>query len=187
MDKEKIKYHIRGLLEAIGEDPNREGLAETPERVANMYEEVFEGIQYSNKEIADMFGKTFEMKRSSDSSSAIVMKDISVFSFCEHHMALMYDMTVNVAYIPEDRVLGLSKIARICDMASKRLQLQERLGDDIAEIISLATGSKDVAVKITGSHSCMTARGIRNVSARTVTKTLRGKFKTDKMLQDMID
>lgn len=185
MDKEKIKYHIRGLLEAIGEDPDRPGLVETPARVADMYEEVFEGISYSNHEIAQMFGKTFELESNSD--TAVVMKDISVFSFCEHHMALMYDMTVNVAYIPRGRVIGLSKIARICDMAAKRLQLQERLGSDIAEIISEATGSPDVGVSITGSHSCMTARGIRNVSARTVTKTLLGEFRTNERLSAMID
>ena len=166
MDKEKIKYHIRGLLEAIGEDPDREGLKETPDRVAGMYEEVFEGIGYSNHEIAEMFGKTFEAEEN-NSQTAVVMKDITVFSYCEHHLALMYDMTVNVAYVPKGRVLGLSKIARICDMASKRLQLQERLGRDIAEIISEATGSEDVGVKIIGSHSCMTARGIRNASSKT--------------------
>ncbi|MBE6877120.1 MAG: GTP cyclohydrolase I FolE, partial [Ruminococcus sp.] len=111
---------------------------------------------------------------------------IQVFSYCEHHMALMYDMYVNVAYLPAGKVLGLSKIARICDMASKRLQLQERLGNDIAEIISEATGSPDVGVLITGSHSCMTARGIRNTSARTVTKTFKGRFRTEKELQELI-
>lgn len=185
MDKEKIRYHIRGLLEAIGEDPDRPGLKDTPERVANMYSEVFEGIQYSNHQIAEMFGKTFDL--SDENNTTVVMRDISVFSYCEHHMALMYDMTVNVAYIPRGRVLGLSKIARICDMAAKRLQLQERLGNDIAQIISEATGSPDVAVGITGSHSCMTARGIRNVSAKTVTRTLLGAFQTDKTLAAMID
>jgi GTP cyclohydrolase I len=98
----------------------------------------------------------------------------------------MYDMTVDVAYIPRGRVLGLSKIARICDMAAKRLQLQERLGSDIAEIISEAAGSPDVAVVIRGSHSCMTARGIRNTSARTVTTTYRGAFKTEQSLRDLL-
>lgn len=186
MDKEKIKYHIRGLLEAIGEDPDREGLKETPERVAGMYEEVFEGIAYSNHEIAEMFGKTFEAEEN-NSQTAVVMKDITVFSYCEHHLALMYDMTVNVAYIPKGRVLGLSKIARICDMASKRLQLQERLGRDIAEIISEATGSEDVGVKIVGSHSCMTARGIRNASSKTETRTYCGAFKERKDLQGLLD
>ncbi|MDE6798025.1 MAG: GTP cyclohydrolase I, partial [Ruminococcus sp.] len=183
MDREKIKYHIRGLLEAIGENPDREGLKETPERVANMYEEVFEGIAYSNHEIAEMFGKTFEAVES-NSQTAVVMKDITVFSYCEHHLALMYDMTVNVAYVPKGRVLGLSKIARICDMASKRLQLQERLGRDIAEIISEATGTEDVGVKIVGSHSCMTARGIRNASSKTETRTYCGAFRDKRDLQE---
>lgn len=187
MDKEKIQYHIRGLLEAIGENPDRPGLRETPRRVADMYEEVFEGIQYSNHDIAEMFGKTFDIDENEKTESYVVMKDISVFSYCEHHIALMYDMSVNVAYVPKGKVIGLSKIARICDMAAKRLQLQERLGSDIAEIISEATGSKDVGVKIIGSHSCMTARGIRNVSAKTVTKTLCGNFKTDRRLEELLD
>lgn len=186
MDKEKIAYHIRGILEALGEDPDREGLCETPERVARMYEEVFEGIAYSNHEIAEMFGKTFSSE-GGDTETAVAMKDITVFSFCEHHMALMYDMTVNVAYIPCGKVLGLSKIARICDMAAKRLQLQERLGKDIAEIISEATGSPHVGVLIKGSHSCMTARGIRNGSAQTVTKTFMGDFKTDPQLKALVE
>jgi GTP cyclohydrolase I len=152
-----------------------------------MYEEIFEGISYSNHDIAVMFGKTFESPEYDDCQTAVVMKDISVFSYCEHHLALMYDMKVNVAYIPKGRVIGLSKIARICEMASKRLQLQERLGRDIAEIISEATGSADVGVLISGSHSCMTARGIKNVSAKTVTKTFCGAFRTDKSLQELVE
>lgn len=187
MDKKAIEYHIREILRAIGEDPEREGLRETPERVARMFEEVFEGISYSNHEIAQMFGKTFEIGGDGASGTAVVMKDISVFSYCEHHMALMYDMHVNVAYIPRGRVLGLSKIARICDMAARRLQLQERLGRDIAEIISEATGSPDVGVLICAAHSCMTARGIRNASARTVTKTYFGAFQTDSALKELIE
>ncbi len=114
------------------------------------------------------------------------MKDITVFSYCEHHLALMYDMHVNVAYLPQGRVLGLSKIARICDMAAKRLQLQERLGSDIAAIISEAAGTPDVGVVISGCHSCMSARGIRNTSANTVTTTFKGRFRTDKDLQKLI-
>jgi GTP cyclohydrolase I len=108
-----------------------------------------------------MFSKTFTAENHAGSDDAVVMKDITVFSYCEHHLALMYDMKVNVAYIPRGKVLGLSKIARICDMAAKRLQLQERLGSDIAEIISEAAGTPDVGVVISGSHSCMTARGIK--------------------------
>ena len=187
MDKKAIEYHVRGLLEAIGENPEREGLRETPQRVARMLEEVFEGISYTNHDIASMFGKTFDCEDYCDSESAVVMKDITVFSYCEHHLALMYDMYVNVAYIPRGKVLGLSKIARICDMAAKRLQLQERLGKDIAEIISESTGSPDVGVLIRGSHSCMTARGIRNASAQTVTRTYCGAFKTDSELKKLLE
>ncbi|MGN0575172.1 MAG: GTP cyclohydrolase I [Ruminococcus sp.] len=187
MDKKAVEYHIRGLLEAIGENPEREGLRETPERVARMFEEVFEGISYTNHEIAEKFGKTFESVCPEYSQSAVVMKDITVFSYCEHHLALMYDMTVNVAYIPKGRVLGLSKIARICDMAAKRLQLQERLGQDIAEIISEASGSPNVGVQIKGSHSCMTARGIRNASAQTVTHTFLGAFRNDPELKKLVE
>lgn len=186
MDKEKIAFHIRGLLEAIGEDPEREGLLETPERVANMLEEVLEGTAYTNDEIAEMFGKTFDSPGKEGIDNTVVMRDITVFSYCEHHLALMYDMSVNVAYIPRGKVLGLSKIARICDMAAKRLQLQEKLGSDICEIISKAAGTPDVGVVIRGSHSCMTARGIRNVNAGTVTTTYTGAFRTDPELKQLI-
>ncbi|MBR6385708.1 MAG: GTP cyclohydrolase I [Ruminococcus sp.] len=186
MDKKAIEYHVLGLIKAIGEDPEREGLRETPRRVANMLEEVLEGINYTNHEIAEMFGKTFTADYG-ESENTVVMKDITVFSYCEHHLALMYDMTVNVAYIPHGKVLGLSKIARICDMAAKRLQLQERLGRDIAEIISEAADTPDVGVKILGSHSCMTARGIKNASSRTETRTYTGEFKNRQDLQKLLD
>lgn len=187
MDTKAIEYHVLGLLKAIGEDPEREGLRETPARVAQMLEEVLEGTAYSNHEIAQMFGKTFASEDRDSTETAVVMRDITVFSYCEHHLALMYDMTVNVAYIPKGRVLGLSKIARICDMAAKRLQLQERLGRDICEIISEAAGTPDVGVVISGCHSCMTARGIRNDTAKTVTTTYSGKFREDKSLQALIE
>ena len=165
IDKEAIKEHIRGILVALGDDPNREGLKETPDRVAKMYEEVFEGMKYSNDEIADMFDKTFAEDVDDEGTSRygdmVVVKDIDIFSYCEHHIALMYDMKVTVAYVPKGRVIGLSKIARIADMVGKRLQLQERIGSDIADIICKVTGSEDVAVFIEGCHSCMTARGIK--------------------------
>lgn len=185
IDKDAIREHIKGILAALGDDPEREGLKETPERVARMYEEVFEGMNYSNDEIAGMFDKSFE-RPGSDSKDMVLVKDIEVFSHCEHHLALMYDMRVAVAYIPTGRVLGLSKIARIADMVSKRLQLQERIGTDIAYIISKVTGSEDVAVVIEGCHSCMTARGIRNNSAKTVTTTLKGQFHEDAQLQNRL-
>ena len=182
IDEEAIKEHVRGILIALGEDPDREGLVETPKRVAHMYSEVFEGINYTNEEIAEMFGKTFEAPDDSG-SDIVIVKDIDAFSYCEHHMALMYDMKITVAYIPKDRVIGLSNIVRIVDMVTKRLQLQERIGSDIAEVISLATKSDDVAVIIQATHSCMTARGIRNTQAKTVTKHWYGKFKTDMALR----
>ncbi len=185
IDKEKIKEHIRGIIEALGDDPNREGLIDTPKRVAEMYAEVFEGMNYTNAEIAQMFDKTFEddLIFSQESSDMVIVRDIDIFSYCEHHMALMYDMKVTVAYMPRGKVIGLSKIARIADMVSKRLQLQERIGTDIAEIIEMVTGSQDVAVLIEGCHSCMTARGIKKTSAKTYTSALRGRFADDIALQ----
>lgn len=181
IDKDAIKEHIRGILVALGDDPEREGLRDTPDRVARMFEEVFAGMNYSNDEIAEMFNKTFE-RPGEDSGEMVVVKDIEIFSYCEHHMALMYNMKVAVAYIPTDRVVGLSKIARIADMVGKRLQLQERIGTDIAYIMSKVTNSPDVAVIIEGCHSCMTARGIKNTGSKTLTTTLRGRFKEDDKL-----
>lgn len=185
IDKEAVKEHIRGLLVALGENPDREGLKDTPDRVARMYEEVFEGIGYSNHEIAQMFNKTFEdeLEFEDGGQDMVIVKDIDIFSYCEHHLALMYDMKVTVAYLPAGKVIGLSKIARIADMVSKRLQLQERIGSDIANIITEVTGSEDVAVLIEGCHSCMTARGIKKPNAKTYTTTFRGRFRTDLSLQ----
>lgn len=181
IDTEAVKEHIRGLILALGDDPDREGLRETPQRVARMYEEVFEGMNYTNAQIAQMFGKTFaeDVNGKQNSQDMVVVKDIEVFSYCEHHLALMYDMKVTVAYVPKNKIIGLSKVARIADMVAKRLQLQERIGADIAEVMELVTESGDVAVLIEGSHSCMTARGIRNASAKTFTTTLRGRFEQE--------
>ncbi len=188
IDKEAIREHIRGILIALGDDPDREGLKETPDRVARMYEEVFEGMNYTNHEIAQMFNKSFQddLAVGPERKDIVLVRDIPIFSYCEHHIALMYDMKVSVAYIPNGRVLGLSKIARICDMAAKRLQLQERIGSDVAEIMTEASGSSDVAVIIHGTHSCMSARGIKKDAASTVTTTLRGRFETDAALQNQL-
>ncbi len=184
INTEAIEMHIKGIIEALGDDPDREGLKDTPKRVARMYNEVFEGMNYTNDEIAAMFDKTFEdeVEYVDNSGDMVIVRDIDVFSYCEHHLALMYDMKVTVAYLPKERVIGLSKIARIADMVSKRLQLQERIGSDIAEIMQKITGSEDVAVLIEGCHSCMTARGIKKTNAKTYTTTLRGRFKEDSAL-----
>ncbi len=186
IDTKAVEEHIRGLLIALGENPDREGLKETPKRVAKMYEEVLEGMNYTNHEIAQMFSKTFEQEEQSQGKDIVLVKDISIFSYCEHHLALMYDMTASIAYIPKGRVIGLSKIARIADMVSKRLQLQERIGSDIAEVLMEAVGCEDVAVIIKGCHSCMSARGIKKSEASTVSTTFRGRFETEEGLKNRL-
>ena len=141
IDTEAIAYHIREILKALGDDPEREGLKDTPKRVAKMYEEVFEGMNYTNKEIADMFNKTFALNECDEydgiekMQNMVVVRDIDIFSYCEHHLALMYDMKV--------------------------------------------TGAEDIAVFIEGCHSCMTARGIKKVNAKTYTQTLKGRFNNE--------
>lgn len=186
IDKKEIEKHIRGILLALGDNPDREGLIETPKRVANMYEEIFQGMNYTNDEIVEMYNKSFEVSDNLDSNDMVIVKDIEIFSCCEHHLALMYDMSVTVAYIPKDRVIGLSKIARICDMVGKRLQLQERIGRDIAYIVSKIINSEDIAVLIKGKHSCMTARGINKTNSFTETSIFMGEFKENYILQNRL-
>ena len=186
MNQEKIAYHIREILKEIGENPDREGLIETPTRVARMYEEIFRGIGYTNAEIAEKYAKTFNEEEDLFDSNGnyVIVKNIPIFSFCEHHMALMYNMKVSVIYRPTDKIIGLSKIARIATMVGQRLQLQERIGTDIAEIIQMATGSQDVGVIIDAEHSCMTARGIKKPGAKTRTTCFKGKFNSDAMARN---
>ena len=179
INKKLIEKSIKNILIALGDDPEREGLKGTPDRVARMYEEVFEGMCYTNDEIAQMFDKCFE---DTTTGNLVIVGDIPIFSYCEHHIALMYDMTVDVGYIPKGKVIGLSKIARIADMVGKRLQLQERIGSDIAEILTKVLGTEDVAVRISGRHSCMTARGIKKPSI-TTTCALSGEFRTNSDLR----
>ena len=184
IDTKAIEEHIKGIIEALGDDPTRPGLVDTPARVARMYTEVFDGMNYTNHEIAQMLGKTFDDDIDTGKEKIVVMKDIDLFSYCEHHMALMYDMKACVAYIPSGKVIGLSKIVRACELAAKRLQLQERIGQDIADIISEISGSEDVAVTIEGRHSCVTSRGIKNHNTKTYTAEYRGRFLTDASLRD---
>ena len=188
IDVQAIEEHIRGILIALGDDPEREGLKDTPKRVAKMYEDVYKGMCYTNDEIAEMLNTTFEddLVLGNAENDLVFMKDIEIFSHCEHHMALMYNMKVAVAYVPKQKVIGLSKIARIADMAGRRLQLQERIGSDIAEILQKITESEDVAVIIQGEHGCMTTRGIQKPGAKTITTTLRGRFNTDPMLNNKL-
>jgi len=185
IDTKKIEECIREILIALGDDPNREGLLDTPKRVSKMYEEVFEGMTLSNEEIAKMFGTTFENEEfmSEAHKNMVVVRDIPIHSYCEHHLALMYNMKVTVVYIPTEKIIGLSKISRIADMVGRRLQLQERIGSDIAEIVSMVTGSSDVGVLITGEHGCMTSRGIKKPGTLTTTTTFSGKFQENDMLR----
>ena len=175
MDTAKIEKAVEMFLEAIGENPQREGLVETPKRVARMYEELLEGIQYTNHDIAQKFNKTFSIS-SESAKDMVFVGDISTFSFCEHHIALMYDMRISIAYIPQDRVIGISKIARIADMVCKRLQLQEKISNDIYEVLHEILQTEDIAIHIEAKHSCMTARGIKNATAVTITNKFSGKF-----------
>ncbi|MDR3597481.1 GTP cyclohydrolase I [Clostridium sp.] len=185
IDTNKIEECIREIIIALGDDPNREGLLDTPKRVSKMYEEVFEGMTLTNEEIAEMFGTTFENEEyiSETYNNMVVVKEIPIHSYCEHHLALMYNMKVSVVYIPREKIIGLSKISRIADMVGRRLQLQERIGSDIAEIVSMATGSTDVGVLITGEHGCMTSRGIKKPGTVTTTTTFIGKLQTNDMLR----
>ena len=180
IDELKIKDLTRQFLEALGDDPDREGLQKTPDRVARMCSEIFEGMLYSNQEIAEMYDTCFEDVKTGD---LVVESSIPIHSFCEHHIMLMYDMSVAIGYIPNGKVIGLSKLARISDMVSKRLQLQERIGSDIADILSMILGTNDIIVVIEGKHGCMTARGIKSREAVTKTATLRGRFESDSDLR----
>jgi len=188
IDTKAIEEHIKGILIAIGDDPSREGLKDTPKRVAKMYEEVFAGMLYSNAEIAQMFNTTFvdDLVVEGDNLDIVIMKDIQIFSHCEHHLALMYDMKVSIAYVPTKKIIGLSKIARIADMVGRRLQLQERIGTDIAEIMQMVTSSGDIAVIIEGEHACMTTRGIKKPGTKTMSTTFRGRFNTDVILNNKL-
>ena len=175
MDLQKLEQAARLIIEAIGEDPNREGLLETPKRFADMMAEQLAYSEKTNDDIAKEFDKTF----ASEDSDLVVVKDIHIFSHCEHHIALMYNMNVAVGYIPKGKVIGLSKIARIADAVSKRMQIQERIGKDILEIMRKVVDSEDVIVYIAGEHSCMTARGVKKPGTVTETLATSGVFKTD--------
>lgn len=172
---QKIEDLIRQLLIELHDDPDRPGLLETPHRVAKFYKEIFEGQLYTNDEIAAMFDKCFDTN-TVKSKSLVVEKDITVFSTCEHHLATMYDMNVAIGYIPKGKVIGLSKLNRIAQMCAKRLQLQEKLCEDIAEVVSKVVETEDVAVFINGKHACVSMRGIKDTKASTSSSCLKGAF-----------
>lgn len=178
-----IRDAVTNILIALGENPERPGLVETPDRVARMFDEVFEGMRYTNEEIAAMFNKCFDEPGAND---LVLIKDIDAFSYCEHHMALMYNMKIHVAYIPNGKVIGLSKVPRIVDMVCKRLQLQERIGKDIADILEMILGSCNIMVVVEGEHSCMTARGVKKPGSSTRTAVVRGLFESNPKLRSEV-
>lgn len=161
------------ILQALNKNINEPGLIETPKRFAKMIMEQCEGEFVTDKDIIRMFDKCFPQ----DSEDIVTCCNIPVFSHCEHHLALMYDMTVSIGYYPNGKVIGLSKMARIADMVAKRLQLQERIGNQIKNILSNILETKNVIVVVSGKHSCMTARGIKKPEAGTVTVHTSGRFK----------
>lgn len=170
MDKKKIEKAVREILEAIGEDPKRADLLGTPERVAEMYEEVFSGIKEDPQ-------KVLEVLISEEHDEIVLLKDIPLYSICEHHL-LPFIGKVHVAYIPEgNRVTGLSKLVRVVDILSKRLQVQERLTTDIADIIQNKLRPKGVMVVIEAEHLCLSMRGIKKPGVITVTSAVRGIFR----------
>ena len=176
-DKEAEDAFIK-ILQWLGEDPSREGLLETPKRVTKAFKEYFKGYKEDPKEI---LSKTFGDVNGYD--DMVIQKNISVQSHCEHHMAPIIGIA-HVAYIPKDRVVGLSKLARVVEVFSKRLQTQERLTMQIATTIMESLDAKGVAVSIDSTHQCMTMRGIKKEQATTVTNYYLGKFKEDLSYQN---
>lgn len=171
VDQEKIERAVRLLLEGIGEDPNREGLQETPKRVARMYEEIYGGME---EDAGVHLRKTFPV----DSCEIVVEKEIPLYSTCEHHLLPFYGK-VQIAYLPDGKVAGLSKLARTVEVYARRPQIQERLTAQIADALMEHLHPKGVMVLVEAEHMCMTMRGIKKPGTRTVTTARRGLFQED--------
>jgi GTP cyclohydrolase I len=172
VNKEQIEHAVRLILEAIGEDPNREGLLDTPKRVAKMYEEVFSGLKEDPKEhFKTVFGE--------DHEELVLVKDIPFYSMCEHHLVPFYGKA-HIAYIPRGgRVTGLSKLARAVEAVAKRPQLQERITSTIANSIVESLDPHGVMVVVEAEHMCMTMRGVKKPGSKTVTSAVRGILESD--------
>ncbi len=172
MDREKIIRGMRLLLEGIGEDPEREGLKNTPERVARMYEEIFCGLTYDPKDDLNVFFNE-------NHDEMVLVKDIPIYSTCEHHFLPFYGVA-HVAYIPrQGKITGLSKLARVVEGFAKRPQLQERMTSQVADTIMEALDPLGVIVVVEAEHMCMTMRGIKKAGSKTLTSAVRGVFKTN--------
>jgi GTP cyclohydrolase I len=171
MDHAKIVAATRMLLEAIGEDPDREGLRETPERIARMYEEVFAGLDHDpGKSIQTVFTEQYD--------EIVLVKDIPFASMCEHHL-LPFFGKAHTAYLPDGKVLGISKLARAVELIAKRPQVQERLTNQIADVIESIAEPRGVAVILEATHTCMTIRGVKKPGSSVTTSAMRGLFRSN--------
>ena len=175
MDREKIEQGIKLILEGIGEDVTREGLLETPQRIARMYEEIYGGLSMSPEE---HLSKTF----SSNNQNMVLEKDITFYSTCEHHLLPFYGKA-HVAYIPDGKVAGLSKLARTVEVFARRPQIQENMTAQIADALEKYLSPKGVMVMIEAEHMCMTMRGVQKPGSKTVTTIVKGVFADDYTLQ----
>ena len=171
VDVERIKKAVKEIILAVGEDPSREGLQRTPERVAKMYVELLRGMREQPK-------RHLERVFTEEYDEIVLLRDIPFYSICEHHL-MPFIGSANVAYLPDGKVLGVSKLARIVDSFAHRLQVQERLTDQIADFLMAGLNPRGAAVVLEASHSCMTIRGIRKPGSVMVTSSLRGIFKKD--------
>ena len=176
IDHEKVKEGVRLLLEGIGEDVTREGLVETPDRIARMYEEIYGGME---EDASEHLKKRFHV----DNDAMVLEKDITFYSTCEHHLLPFYGKA-HIAYIPDGEVVGLSKLARTVEVFARRLQLQEQLTGQIADALEKELNPKGVMVMIEAEHMCMTMRGIKKPGSQTVTIVKRGIFENNKDLED---
>jgi GTP cyclohydrolase I len=169
VDLERIRRAVREILQAVGEDPDREGLRDTPDRVARMYSEVFQGLHQDPRvHLTKLFTQKYD--------EMVLIKDIRLESFCEHHL-LPFVGHAHVAYIPNGKVVGLSKIPRVIDVLAKRPQMQERLTEEVADLLMSELDAKGVAVVVEATHSCMTIRGVHKPNSTFVTSAMRGVFK----------
>ncbi len=171
MDLERIQKAVRDILAAVGEDPNREGLRDTPQRVARMYQELFSGLsQDPGKHLVTAFQERYD--------ELVVLRDISFNSMCEHHL-MPFEGKAHVAYLPDGQVVGISKLARVVDEFAHRPQVQERLTSQIADILMEKLEAKGVAVVIEATHACMTCRGVKKAGSVMITSAVRGLCRSD--------
>ena len=173
----EVSKHVKELLRALGENPEREGLSRTPERVARMFGELLAGYRVDMVNLVN--GAIFD----SDYDDIVLVRDIEFYSMCEHHLLPFYGKA-HVAYIPNGKIIGLSKIPRLVDVFARRLQVQERMTQQIAEAVNSILKPKGVAVRVEGQHMCAMMRGVKKADATMVTQTMLGSFKTDKQLRD---